>query len=70
MKLITAKFNSKCTETGKPLKKGDTIYYDPTTRRAYHKDAEAPKNATNNKNSNPDAWISEALETAYFGNPI
>lgn len=37
----TARFDSVCPQTGKPLKKGDTIAYFPRERKAYHKDSEA-----------------------------
>ncbi len=33
---IAAKFKSKCSETGQTLYKGDPIYYDPSTKQAYH----------------------------------
>lgn len=35
MRVITAKFNSTCHETGRPIKKGDPCVYDPTTKRVY-----------------------------------
>jgi hypothetical protein len=40
MKLITAKFNGRCCETGKAIKKGDNIGYDPASKQAFH--AESP----------------------------
>lgn len=40
MKKIYAKFTSKCAETGRTLYKGEAIYYDFTTRRAYHPDSD------------------------------
>lgn len=33
--IISAKFNSKCAETGKTIKKHDPIYYDRVTKKAY-----------------------------------
>ncbi len=33
---ITARFDSVCPETGKRIKKGDTIIYYPADRKAYH----------------------------------
>lgn len=44
MKKIQAKFNSKCNETGKTLKKGDAIYYDPYEKKAYHPESNKVKN--------------------------
>ena len=35
-RMITAKFTSKCAETGKLLRKGDSIFYDG---KAYHEDS-------------------------------
>lgn len=35
MKKITAKFNSKCAETGATIKKGDPMLYDYNTRKCY-----------------------------------
>ena len=36
MKKIRAKFNSKCAETGKSIRKGDEMFYDYATKKAYH----------------------------------
>lgn len=66
MKTITAKFNSKCAETGKALRKGDTIVYDPETRKAYHLDSRMAK-AEAAMQSN-DAQYVAAQENAYFDN--
>jgi len=33
---ITARFNSKCAETGKEIKKGDTCIYYPLAKKVYH----------------------------------
>jgi hypothetical protein len=33
MRVITAKFDSKCAETGRPIKKGDACVYDPQTKK-------------------------------------
>jgi hypothetical protein len=62
MKKITAKFNSKCNETGKPIKKGEEMFYDYTNRKAYH--------ITTNKitETNHDYNICNANEEAYFDN--
>ena len=39
--LTTARFDSKCPETGKDIKKGDRIAYFPATRTAYSEDSKA-----------------------------
>jgi hypothetical protein len=36
---ITARFNSVCKETGKPIKKGDTAIYYPAGKSVYHVDS-------------------------------
>ena len=36
MKQIIARFNSKCSQTGMIIKKGDSMYYDYDSRKAYH----------------------------------
>lgn len=37
--MITAKFNSKCAETGREIKKGDACIYYPNSRDVYHVDS-------------------------------
>lgn len=37
----TARFPSVCPETGKSIKKGDTIAYFPATCKAYHESSKA-----------------------------
>lgn len=37
---ITARFDSKCAETGKAIKKGDTCVYYPSSRKVYHVDSD------------------------------
>lgn len=38
-RMITAKFDSKCAETGKPIKKGDQCVYYPSDKKVYHPDS-------------------------------
>ena len=33
---LTARFDSICPETGKPIRKGDICVYYPLSRKAYH----------------------------------
>lgn len=37
---ITARFDSKCAETGKVIKKGETCIYYPEGRKVYHVDSD------------------------------
>jgi hypothetical protein len=63
MRQITAKFNSKCAETGIVLKKGSVIYYDPHTKKAYH--STAKKVSESNEAEAIKSYI-DAQESAYF----
>ena len=38
--MITARFNSTCSETGKLILKGDTVLYYPISRKVYKLSAE------------------------------
>jgi hypothetical protein len=60
MKKIKAKFNSKCSATNTPIKKGETIWYDPTNKKVY-KDGNQPE-------INHDALHVQAQEDAFFDN--
>lgn len=35
-KVIEAKFNSTCAETGKTIRKGDQVWYDFGQKKVYH----------------------------------
>jgi hypothetical protein len=37
---ITARFDSVCAETGKPIKRGDTCIYYPIAKQVFHVDSE------------------------------
>ena len=39
-KEIKAKFDSKCVETGKEIKKGDSCIYCPTNKKVYHHESD------------------------------
>jgi hypothetical protein len=60
MKKIIAKFNSKCALTNKPIKKGEQMYYDYSTRKCYCIDQ---VNIDDNLSD-----LIEAQENAYFDN--
>jgi hypothetical protein len=62
MKQITAKFNSVCHETGKKLNKGDLIFYDTETKKAYHHTAKI----TVDKEINDIKAYIQAQEDAYW----
>jgi hypothetical protein len=36
---IIARFDSKCAETGKPIKKGDSCIYYPVGKKVFHLDS-------------------------------
>lgn len=66
MKQIAARFNSKCAETGKPLRRGETIFYDTATKKAYHPTAKAvTEGSANDEAKNTSAYI-QAQEDAYW----
>ena len=65
MKSMFAKFNSVCAYSGKTIKKGQLINYDPRARKAYLPD-HTPENG-NQDEDNLRGYI-EAQEQAYFDN--
>lgn len=70
MKKITAKFNSKCAETGSAIKKGDTMFYDYSARKCYSMNsntarAQEAKDAEGQDARNVSSFI-QAQEEAYF----
>ena len=65
MKKITAKFNSKCAETGKTIRKGEEMYYDYSSKKCYHLTSMAAQS------QNTDTGLAnmiQAQEDAYFDN--
>ena len=61
MKLLTAKFDGRCNETGTKINKGEQFYYDYSNRKVYCKKYIDDKREYNNTKS----YI-EAQEDAYF----
>lgn len=59
---ITAKFNSTCNETGKPIKKGEMIYWVRSLKKVYCKDSQ-----TYIKANEPKDYIQDPGEQ-YFDN--
>ncbi len=61
MKLLTAKFISKCHKTGAKINKGDLFYYDYAQRKVYCKEYIDNLNECYNTKK-----FIEAQENAYF----
>lgn len=61
MKLLIAKLNGRCNETGQPINKGELFYYDYSKRKVYCKKYIDDQREYNNTKS----YI-EAQENAYF----
>jgi hypothetical protein len=61
MKLLTAKFNSKCNKTGQQIKKGEFMYYDYRERKVYSK-----KYIDELNEAYSTKQFIEAQENAYF----
>lgn len=70
MKKITAKFNSKCADSGKPIKKGDAMYYDYATKKCYHMESNTVfMLGTTHEEARTDlSNYIQAQEDAYFDN--
>lgn len=66
-KIINAKFNSTCAETGCRIKKGERMMYDYSERKAYAIGSKAAVSFINNE-SNSTADMVSAQEDAYFDN--
>jgi hypothetical protein len=56
-KLITAKFSSRCAETGNQIKKGEKMFFDTDTKKCYSVGVD--QNAVG---------MVQANENAYFDN--
>lgn len=65
MKLIHAKFNSKCAETGRIIKQGDVILYDYSTKKCY---CEHSQTFVDYNKEDSAAGMIQANEDAYFDN--
>ncbi len=60
LKIIVAKFSSKCAASGKRLQKGDTIVYDVNRKLAYHPSYSPSETITD------ESRYVQAQEEAYF----
>jgi hypothetical protein len=73
LKMINAKFRSKCAETGKTIYKGDICFYDYQYKQVFHPSADIVKirqsqaNEREREAENTRQTI-EAQENAYFDN--
>lgn len=56
---ITARYDSTCPDTGKPIHKGTECLYDPVTRKAYHESSDTARDQRGSDfaeaNNMPDA---------------
>lgn len=52
MKVISAKFNSTCADTGRPIRKGDVCVYDPIAKKVYA--SGSPTQAKHYNDTKPD----------------
>jgi Holliday junction resolvasome RuvABC DNA-binding subunit len=68
MRVINAKFNSTCYETGCRIKKGERCVYDPATKRVYGIGTETAIAVINGTDRDPAAGMIQANEEAYFDN--
>ncbi len=64
--IMKAKFNSTCHETGKAIKKGESILYDRSLRKAFCSTSNRYEEANNEPLQ--DGILVQANEDAYFDN--
>ena len=64
-KIIQARFNSKCAESGVRIMKGEDMLYDYTAKKCYSKGSESFKSHKEGQNT---ADMVQANEEAYFDN--
>lgn len=64
-KFLNSKFKGVCSETGKPISKGEAILYDTTARKAYC--SESKKYKFEYECHQTASYI-QAQEDAYFDN--
>ena len=71
LKMINAKFKSKCAETGKTIYKGDICFYDYQYKQVFHPSADIVKirqSQANEREADSTRQTIEAQENAYFDN--
>jgi len=67
MKSMFAKFSSVCASSGKTIKKGQLINYDPKARKAYLPD-HTPENENQDQDEDNLRGYIEAQEQAFYDN--
>lgn len=65
MYFTTAKFNSRCSETGTPIRKGQPMLYDNMSRKCYSVNSIMAKNERERIST---SQMVEAEQEAYFDN--
>lgn len=63
-RMIVARFDSVCAETGKQIKKGDEVLYDPRSKKVYCKGSKSAQHFLDDQfdrevlgqNWTPDGW--------------
>lgn len=70
MKKITARFNSKCTQTGATIRKGEQMLYDYSSKKCYCQTSETYKkfNSDEEQDARNVSGVIQAQEEAYFDN--
>ena len=66
MKLIIAKFKSRCAETGATINKGTQMYYDYTSRKCYSLSSNMAKAAAADHERDSVMSYIDAQERAMF----
>lgn len=64
-KIIVAKFNSRCAETGLTIKKGETMLYNYSSKKCFSKSS---KEYIEYNLPDPAAGMIQANEDSYFDN--
>jgi hypothetical protein len=67
MKIIKAKFASKCASTGLTIKKGESIAYDYNAKKAYCSRSEQYQKAEKEQaDRSINSYIEDQLEAGYY----
>jgi hypothetical protein len=71
LKMINAKFRSKCAETGRTILKGDICFYDYQYKKVFHRFADIVKirqSQADQREADSTRQTIQAQEKAYFDN--
>ena len=68
LKMINAKFRSKCAETGKTIYKGDICFYDYQYKQVFHPSADIVKIRQSQADEADSTRQTIQEENAYFDN--